>query len=159
MSVQVSDASSTNRESCAEISGTRYHSREERIWYETNCLTALAVAPAAPVATQPVSSYVPEQFPNEAAAQFAAGYRQAGGPEQYLSHILYNVMPCESDYNPYAVSYGGPYYGLMQFSSYTWYSVGGGDWFNPYQQGYNTAMLVNSTDPTTQWPYCWFVWS
>ena len=142
LSQQVSEADAVqNRESCSAIAGTRYHSHAERDWYETNCLSAAAVA----------------STPNTTAQQFMQGYRQAGGPEAYLSHILNDVIPCESGYDSYAISYGGPYYGLMQFQASTWYSVGGGDWFSPWQQGYNTAMLLKIAYPGSQWPYCWFV--
>ena len=87
---------------------------------------------------------------------FADGYRRAGGPEHLLNHILYRVIPCESTNNPYAVNYGGPYYGLMQFSPATWYMVGGGDWFSAWQQGHNTAKLIHRASPGTQWPHCWY---
>jgi hypothetical protein len=131
-----------NRMSCDAIRGTEYLSGEERDWYWVNCL-GRPVAPAVPS-----SSSVAEQF--------AEGYSAAGGPESLLPHILNRVIPCESNYNPFAVNWRGPYYGLMQFSGATWNRAGGGDWFNPWQQGANTARLVLVARPASQWPYCWF---
>lgn len=86
---------------------------------------------------------------------FIAGYRDSGGPEDKLEHIVTRVIPCESSGNPYAVSPAGPYYGLMQFVGATWRAAGGGDWADPYQQGANTAWLLGKANPSTQWPVCW----
>jgi hypothetical protein len=44
----------------------------------------------------------------------------------------------------------------MQFLPSTWHSVGGGDWYDPWQQGANTARLIERANPATQWPVCWF---
>jgi hypothetical protein len=87
---------------------------------------------------------------------FVAGYRAAGGPEHHLSRIIHRVIPCESTGNPRAFNRVGPFYGLMQFLPSTWYAVGGGNWFDPWQQGANTARLLHVANPATQWPVCWF---
>jgi LysM repeat protein len=91
----------------------------------------------------------------EVKEEFAAGYRSAGGPESHLPHILEKVIRCESGYNVRAYSGAGPFYGLMQFLESTWNRVGGGDWFSAYQQGVNTARLLKTHNPLTQWPVCW----
>ena len=87
--------------------------------------------------------------------QFAAGYIAGGGPAQYLEKILASVIPCESGYNLRAYNPAGPFYGLMQFLPETWARTGGGDWFDAWQQGHNTAVLLQGSSPSTQWPSCW----
>ena len=86
---------------------------------------------------------------------FAAGYIAGGGPAQYLEYILANVIPCESGYNLRAFNPAGPFYGLMQFHPETWANTGGGDWFDAWQQGHNTGILLQRSSPATQWPSCW----
>ncbi len=156
-----------NRASCSLINGTTYLSSTERNWFTANCIAATARPRTAPLAAaRPV-----EAIPAPAAAapvvrevapatsvidRFIAGYRAAGGPEAHLNRIVTRVIPCESGGNTHAVNRGGPYYGLMQFMGATWNAVGGGDWFDPYQQGANTARLVVRANPATQWPVCWF---
>ena len=107
-----------------------------------------SVAPAGSTAAAPAAV-------GSTIEQFIAGYRAAGGPEVHLNRIVTRVIPCESGGNPSAVNRGGPYYGLMQFSAATWRSMGGGDWFDPYTQGANTARLLARANPATQWPVCW----
>ena len=87
--------------------------------------------------------------------QFAAGYIAAGGPPQYMEHLLDVVIPCESGYNLRAYNPNGPFYGLVQFLPLTWANSGGGDWFSAWQQGFNTATLLLVASPTSQWPNCW----
>ena len=86
---------------------------------------------------------------------FAKGYIAGGGPPQYLETILQVVIPCESGYNLRAFNPAGPFYGLMQFLPQTWANTGGGDWFDAWQQGHNTGVLLQVSSPTTQWPSCW----
>jgi LysM repeat protein len=86
---------------------------------------------------------------------FAAGYIAGGGPPQYLEQLLSNVIPCESGFNLRAFNPAGPFYGLMQFLPETWARTGGGDWFDAWQQGHNTGVLLQSSSPATQWPACW----
>lgn len=88
--------------------------------------------------------------------RFIAGYSSTGGPERYIERLVSRVIPCESSGNPRAVNRAGPYYGLLQFLPATWYGLGGGDWFDPYQQGVNTARLVQQANPAAQWPVCWW---
>ena len=87
--------------------------------------------------------------------RFAEGYIAAGGPPQYLEHILNAVIPCESGYNLRAFNPAGPFYGLMQFLPQTWANNGGGDWADAWQQGYNTGQILSRSSPATQWPGCW----
>ncbi len=146
LSLDSIEASDANRRSCGAIAGTAYLSGAERDWYWTYCLGR--AAPTTPTASAATGGSVTQQFTD--------GYRKAGGPEHLLNHILYRVIPCESSYNPYAVNYVGPFYGLMQFYPPTWNRLGGGDWFSAWQQGYNTAKLIGQTSPGTQWPPCWY---
>jgi hypothetical protein len=138
-----------NRASCAAISGTDYLSLSERNWFIANCMSAAAQLRlgSVTVAATPVGVSVMDQF--------IEGYRAAGGPEGYLDRIVTRVIPCESGGNPSAYSSAGPFYGLMQFHGPTWAAMGGGDWRDPYQQGANTARLVQRANPAYQWPVCW----
>lgn len=155
-----------NRASCGRISGTPYLSDVERGWFLANCMSQdarLRVAaqtpsqpPSIPAAAAEPVVVIEEPKPHTPVEAFAAGYRAAGGAEGYLERILYRVIPCESTWNTHAVNHAGPFYGLMQFMPATWNAVGGGDWFDPYQQGANTARLLVRANPATQWPVCWF---
>jgi LysM repeat protein len=87
--------------------------------------------------------------------EFSAGYRSAGGPDAHLEHIIERVIRCESSYNVHAFNAAGPFYGLMQFLPSTWAAAGGGDWTSAWQQGANTARLLQKRNPLTQWPVCW----
>jgi LysM repeat protein len=87
--------------------------------------------------------------------EFSAGYRSAGGPDAHLEHIIERVIRCESSYNVHAFNSAGPFYGLMQFLPSTWAAAGGGDWTSAWQQGANTARLLKTRNPLTQWPVCW----
>ena len=88
--------------------------------------------------------------------QFAAGYIAGGGPPQYLEYLMSNVIPCESGFNLRAFNPAGPFYGLLQFLPETWARTGGGDWFDAWQQGHNTGVLLQTAGPSSQWPACWF---
>lgn len=90
--------------------------------------------------------------------QFAAGYTAAGGNDRWREHLLDVVIPCESGWDPLAVSPAG-HLGLAQFAADSWQRAGGGDWRDPYTQGRNTAVWVALTidrgaDPRVQWS-CW----
>jgi LysM repeat protein len=112
-------------------------------------------AEPSPEQTQGPSSPHANPSVGEIRDQFAAGYIAGGGPAQYLEKILASVIPCESGYNLRAYNPGGPFYGLMQFLPETWARTGGGDWFDAWQQGHNTGVLLQRSSPSTQWPSCW----
>lgn len=86
-------------------------------------------------------------------AEFRRGYLDAGGDLNLLRHFTSVVIPCESGWNPLAVSNGG-HLGLVQFAAGSWRAAGGGDWRDPYQQGANTARWAAMTTPSEQWS-CW----
>lgn len=93
--------------------------------------------------------------------QFIQGFLDAGGPTWALEHFLSVVIPCESGWQPGAVSPGG-HLGLVQFAEESWLKVsttadwatGLTDWSNPYHQGVNTAVWFSHTTPSSQWS-CW----
>jgi LysM repeat protein len=114
-----------------------------------------ATAEAAPAAVPSPASVNANPSVSDVRDAFAAGYIAGGGPAQYLEFILANVIACESGYNLRAFNPAGPFYGLMQFLPLTWANTGGGDWFDPWQQGHNTAVLLQASHPGTQWPFCW----
>jgi hypothetical protein len=144
-----------NRADCPAITGSDYLSGAEREWYIANCMTRTAQARLASVAPVATTAVAPAAAGGSVIDQFVSGYRDAGGPEAHLNRIVTRVIPCESGGNPRAVNYAGPYYGLMQFVGSTWRAMGGGDWFDPYTQGVNTARLLGNANPATQWPVCW----
>jgi hypothetical protein len=129
-----------DRTECREIQGTEYHSVTERDWYLANCLESAD-------ATYTTLSSVQEQF--------IAGYVAGGGPLDLLPHVI-RVVDCESTWDNYVVSGNGLYYGLGQFDAVTWYGAGGGDWTDPYTQGYRMAYLILTSNPGGRWPTCWF---
>lgn len=86
--------------------------------------------------------------------QFIAGFEAAGGDPQQANYMAYVVAPCESTSNPNAVSLTG-YLGFVQFSPVTWYNLasqtGYSDWTSPFQQGFNSAVLITQATPESQW--------
>jgi len=78
-------------------------------------------------------------------ADFVAGYLAAGVGGSHLQAFVCRIIPCESSWWTYAVSTGG-HLGLSQFAPSTWNSVasktGRHDWRNPYDQGFNSAVLA-----------------
>ncbi|MDQ1624676.1 MAG: resuscitation-promoting factor RpfB [Actinomycetota bacterium] len=63
---------------------------------------------------------------------------------------------CESGGNPNAYNPAGPYYGLYQFSSSTWHSVGGSGLptdFGASEQTYRAQLLYRRSG-AGQWPVC-----
>src|SRR5690606_9079983 len=115
--------------------------------------TATSMPQSQPAAAAQRSTSSTASNPSVAAVreQFAAGYAAAGGPAQYLDHILNRVIGCESGFNVRAYNPAGPFYGLMQFLPQTWANTGGGDWFDAWQQGHNTGVLLKSSTPQSQW--------
>lgn len=140
-----------NRGSCVEIIGTDFMSWTERAWYLDHCMTEPARANLAAFVDLDQMTAAGTMM-----ERFVGGYIDAGGPVAHLSRVVTRVIPCESGGNPSAYSSAGPFYGLMQFLGSTWSAMGGGDWRDPYQQGVNTAKLVQRANPATQWPVCWF---
>lgn len=116
------------------------------------------LAPTVPPAL-PTPPPVREE-PADRIAAFTAGYRDAGGPPQYLDHLIADVIPCESHWNPLNVSDAG-HLGLLQFDPGTWETCArvGADWRDPYEQGWAGAILLNSiAEPggTGGWRVCWW---
>lgn len=114
-----------------------------------------APAPMAASATEPAAETSSDSSGGTAQEQFASGFRSVGGSESTLQHLMDTVIPCESSWNTNAYNPAGPFYGLLQFLPPTWRGVGGGDWFDPWQQGANAARLLQSSTPSSQWPHCW----
>jgi uncharacterized protein YabE (DUF348 family) len=84
----------------------------------------------------------------------SSGPRQSTGGADGLNWPA--LARCESGGNPRAVSPGGTYRGLYQFSMSTWRSVGGaGDPINasPDEQTYRAKVLYNRSG-AGQWPHC-----
>lgn len=73
-------------------------------------------------------------------AAFIAGWYAGGGSDGLLPGALRRVA-CESGWNRYQAS-NPPYRGLGQWDS-SWESYGGGDIWDPWQQGHNMAVRVN----------------
>jgi peptidoglycan hydrolase CwlO-like protein len=80
----------------------------------------------------------------------------AGVPTGGLYAILTRIAQCESGGNPHAISPGGQYRGLFQFTYSTWAGVGGtGD---PAQasvaEQYRRAAILYERDGIAPWPVC-----
>lgn len=80
----------------------------------------------------------------------------SGVPTGGLYAILTRIAMCESGGNPHAISPGGMYRGLFQFSMATWEGVGGtGD---PAQasvaEQYKRAAILYERSGPGQWPVC-----
>src|SRR3990167_10485294 len=91
---------------------------------------------------------------------FAAGYRDAGGPERYLEHLLRDVRPCEGEWG---VAYTGPHVSAFQFDRGSWAiaarATGFTEALDPYSVGFNVAWwILHIKDPgsTEGWPTCWY---
>lgn len=118
--------------------------------------TAAPAAPPkpAPAATPSNVAVVPSVRPSRPAvgpvqAAFDAGFRAAGGSEAQLQ-IAHEVVYAESRWDIYAFNPRGGYTGLGQWDS-TWWSYGGGDIYDPWQQGFNMATRVHRDR-------CWCAW-
>jgi len=96
---------------------------------------------------------------------FLQGYRDAGGPVYYEGHLVNDVIPCESTWNPWAISPVGDA-GLLQFAAVTWgwnARYPSAPWQSAYEQGWAGAKLLNwlnangiSPGSTFGWPHCWW---
>ena len=86
-----------------------------------------------------------------------AGYRDAGGREDYLAHIVGAVIPCEYGWEPYVkVNY---YESRAQFDPGSWATAGGGDPADDYTVGRNVAnwiAMIDDPGSTSGWPTCWW---
>ena len=86
-----------------------------------------------------------------------SGAGSGGGvPTGSLYAILTRIAMCESGGNPHAISPGGMYRGLFQFSMATWAAIGGtGD---PAQasvaEQYRLAAILYERSGSGQWPVC-----
>ena len=90
-------------------------------------------------------------------AEFVRGWRDAGGVERWLSHVLNNVIACESGWDVNAYNWAGPYHGLGQWLWSTWASIasltGFWDLYNPYHNGFNMGFKT-ARDGGGEWS-CW----
>lgn len=91
--------------------------------------------------------------------RFAHGYRDAGGPERWLRHLVEDVRPCEGEWG---VVYQNGYVSAFQFTPGTWgnaaRATGRYDALEPYDVGQNVAWLMQRVDPGSSggWPTCWW---
>jgi len=96
------------------------------------------------------------QEPAATVEAFFRGYRDAGGSAALEEHVFW-VVWCESRWQEWAVSPSG-HLGLAQFSPRTWSSVASKtqlwQWDDPYHQGFNVAVLMQTSAPEGQWS-CW----
>lgn len=87
-------------------------------------------------------------------AEFLRGYRDGNGDPRYEEYFVNVVIPCESSWIEDNENNPG-YYGLAQFSEWSWLRVAGVtgyyDWANAYHQGFNVAVWIRMTDPRSQW--------
>lgn len=94
--------------------------------------------------------------------RFAAGYRDQGGPEYLLDHLLRDVLPCEGG-PTYRDDFGNGYRTRGQFSADTWAKItsalGALDGTEPYDVGRAVAYWVNAIGAANVatnagWPVC-----
>ena len=85
-----------------------------------------------------------------------SGASGGGVPGGSLYAILTRIAACESGGNPHAISPGGMYRGLFQFSMATWAGVGGSG--DPAQasvaEQYRRAAILYERSGPGQWPVC-----
>ncbi len=88
---------------------------------------------------------------------FAQGWRDGGGREEWLAHVVGSVIPCESGWDVNSYNPAGPYQGLGQWLVSTWNSIasitGYADVYNAYHQGFNMGFKT-SRDGGGEWG-CW----
>src|SRR3990167_8412106 len=97
---------------------------------------------------------------------FAAGYRDAGGPERYLRHLVEDVLPCEGAPDWSIIDYRNGYVSRAQFSPDSWRSAAahtGVTAPDPYSVGRQVAWWINAIEreglspgSTAGWPTCWY---
>lgn len=115
--------------------------------------TLTPTAAPAPRAPQPPAN--PPAGPADPMATFSAGYRDAGGPPEYLDGLLSWVIPCEWGWHPWRP--GNGYLSRAQFDPQSWEDAGGGDPYDDYTVGGNVARWIRMVDPggSGGWPNCW----
>lgn len=100
--------------------------------------------------------------PCEGIAAFSQGYRDGGGREEWLTHFINDVLPCEGSawegYDGY-----NSYYTRAQFSIDTWAKVvahlGYAAPDDPYFVGRAVAWwssVISYPGDTSGWPTCWW---
>lgn len=111
-----------------------------------------------PAPPAPIAVAAPAPALSETQATFLAGWYDAGGGAYKGDAAVVRFVACESTW--YIVTTGN-FLGLAQYLPSTWAYVaaitGFWDWTNPYHHGYNTGYWYGVSDPTQQWPNCWYV--
>lgn len=95
-------------------------------------------------------------YPSDALSKPRRDYAVSKAYYARVKPRLIRIARCESGMNPRAISPGGLYRGLLQFSIPTWRSVGGyGDPINApaREQLRRGAILYSRTGPSS-WPVC-----
>lgn len=133
--------------------------------FQAACLRPVATAAptptlapeAAPVPRAPQPPANPPEEPADLIAAFSAGYRDAGGPPEYLDHLINDVIPCEWGWEPWYP--GNGYLTRAQFDPGSWENAGGGDYTDEYTVGANVGRWVRMVDPggSGGWPWCWWI--
>ena len=131
--------------------------------FEAACLRPVATAAAVPTLTPraepaprvPQPPVTTPEGPADPMAAFSAGYRDAGGPPEYLDHLLADVIPCEWGWHPWQP--GNGYLSRAQFDPLSWQDAGGGDPWDDYTVGGNVARWIGKVNPggSGGWPNCW----
>lgn len=141
----------------------------------------VAVTPVEPVVPQPVATQAPAPAPKPVVIESPAPVAvvapvqapkpvvpattptpapkpvQATPAPSSGGHNWSALAQCESGGNPGAVSPGGMYHGLYQFSVPTWQSVGGTglpSQASAAEQTKRAQMLAAQATPASQWPVC-----
>ena len=100
-------------------------------------------------------------------ARFLEGYRSAGGPPEYESHLVNDVLPCE-DIAGWGGYYDNGYISRAQFTPANWATTslhtGLSDPTDPLAVGANVAWWIKTLETEGShpggsggWPVCWNV--
>ena len=95
--------------------------------------------------SQQLSNPTPQNlkdYLSEAVTKYGGNYYQ-----------LYNVIQCESSWNPNAKNPTSSAFGIAQFMPSTFNDYCGGDYKNPYDQ--IKCMVIAFTDNKQHWWECW----
>ena len=86
---------------------------------------------------------------------FFVGWLAAGGFDDPA--FVHRFINCESTWHQVTA---GKFLGYAQWLPSTWGHVaqltGFWDWTDPWMHGFNTAYWWQASDPTQQWPGCWY---